>query len=1494
MPTRFGESTPIGHGGIATTLADGDYGEFTVLSGVITPRVSPLTVGSVTHGSEDFVIEAGSRTVSSWSEVEPILDSSFTGTVYFRSGVYDNDAYNFYNKQLSLTDITFEGDDPANRPELRKWSWSGASDPSFGAFRFRQLLFTKPHPTTGNFWGVEPASNNQLIYSTATMAELDVQDCEINGQLPVAGDGGVMVAAQTGVIATEDVAVLKVKNCDIHNLTFGLSVRANRLEIEGNEIYATHADGIAIQDGPSEGYIRNNHWRDIGCNPSYFHADFIQFQPQSGGDGIHGLDIYGNTCSPGRWIGEAFAQCDPAGTVTPVDFTGTTLTDAESGIELRANADSGNQAITLPDAATNEGRQFCFRRTTTSANTVSFTLSGSDTHEATVPDLTAAGEYFTFVSDGTSVWKTLPGGRRAYDYLRYSDATLGALEDGKRVMVDATAGSVDITLPTGTTVREYSIQRIFPATNTVRLLAPGGGTLNHHGADVASITMPMGYSVDVVYNDSTGKWDVTEDQTTMQGFFGNAHPQGNYSDIRFHGNILNVLSGHAVKLEQAVPGFEVFNNTIIRPLEDDANNDGVVGGYEGGISVAGNLNAEGATAETWSNVAVGQILLTAGASGKNNIGLGLDGTSTITSMTNHFAGSSRSDFRPVTRAEVIAAARPQASGPLDGTLIGALGTNDTNGYYNFATGAVNTGLPAPTLTSTVPADGETYGLDAPITLNFNQFISFGTGNITVYNETDSVAIQTFDVASPSGIAISNDALTITPSSNLPDAKIISVRIDATAIVGHYGEDYAGLSGTDYSFTSQDGAVTVFNQVNAVGSRLTKSGLDNGSAGATKFLFAIRMQREGTSNALSTVLDMHSGVQSVDMLFATAQLRLNLVNSSTISFRQSNAIPTTGSPETLLVTIDTAAATADAGVEVYLGDSDIKALATVTWTQNATVDLSGVTEAAILNRIEADRNLDGVVEFVYFDSPTTLPDITQQSVRDSFGSTQIGSDGSGPTGSQPLIYFTGAASVWNAGTNQGDGGNFTQAGTAFSDVSAPDTTAPVLSNFAVAANGQNEITVDFDVDEVGTAYYEVDLSAVTYTAADLQSSGTAVNVTTTGPQSTITIGSLSPGDTRHVAITAFDGAGNSAPVQTASATTVAANPTDITLSNSSVAENAAVGTTVGVFTATDPNPTAHTFALVSGTGDTDNASFQLDDETLMTNAVFDFETKSSYSIRVRATNQGGGTYEEAFTITITDVDEVAPTIVSASIEGNSTLRIVFSESVSYGGIVPVILSSGDTATATQGAAFAATTLQWNVSRAIETDEVIYAQLPVNVAQDTAGNQNASTVVAVTNNSTGPVVPTNVVVNSPAANEDILTGTPYTIDVVGNNGNTLDVEISTDGGTTFTALASAVASNGQITLSSPDHLGSVVLRFSEVTNLSNNATVTVQGTTTAPTVAPTVAAIVAGVEASQVGTDAATAATEVAKVPRASSALAAGGNFTRTKDSASSSTLTESLS
>ena len=97
------------------------------------------------------------------------------------------------------------------------------------------------------------------------------------------------------------------------------------------------------------------------------------------------------------------------------------------------------------------------------------------------------------------------------------------------------------------------------------------------------------------------------------------------------------------------------------------------------------------------------------------------------------------------------------------------------------------------------------------------------------------------------------------------------------------------------------------------------------------------------------------------------------------------------------------------------------------------------------------------------------------------------------------------------------------------------------------------------------------------------------------------------------------------------------PTDIALSSSDIDENEPIDTDIGTLSTTDADTgDTHTYSLVSGTGDTDNSSFTITGDTVKSNEVFDFETKSSYSIRVQTDDSNGGTYEKAFTITINDI------------------------------------------------------------------------------------------------------------------------------------------------------------------------------------------------------------------------------------------------------------------
>ncbi|MDP3929574.1 MAG: cadherin domain-containing protein, partial [Bacteroidota bacterium] len=118
------------------------------------------------------------------------------------------------------------------------------------------------------------------------------------------------------------------------------------------------------------------------------------------------------------------------------------------------------------------------------------------------------------------------------------------------------------------------------------------------------------------------------------------------------------------------------------------------------------------------------------------------------------------------------------------------------------------------------------------------------------------------------------------------------------------------------------------------------------------------------------------------------------------------------------------------------------------------------------------------------------------------------------------------------------------------------------------------------------------------------------------------------------------------------------PTDIQLNNNSIKENTPAGTQIGAFNALDEDgQETFVFSLASGSGDADNAAFTLIGSNLVSNSIFDFETKALYSIRVAVTDKLGATYEKIFVINVLDEIE-APTFGSDTFALSENSQIGF--------------------------------------------------------------------------------------------------------------------------------------------------------------------------------------------------------------------------------------------
>src|SRR5690625_1238720 len=120
-----------------------------------------------------------------------------------------------------------------------------------------------------------------------------------------------------------------------------------------------------------------------------------------------------------------------------------------------------------------------------------------------------------------------------------------------------------------------------------------------------------------------------------------------------------------------------------------------------------------------------------------------------------------------------------------------------------------------------------------------------------------------------------------------------------------------------------------------------------------------------------------------------------------------------------------------------------------------------------------------------------------------------------------------------------------------------------------------------------------------------------------------------------------------------------------LSHQSFRENQAIGSFVARMTAVDPDQERnHTFELVNGEGSDGNAAFTIDGNLLRTATLIDSEERSSYSIRIRATDWGEETVEKTFVLTVepSPPDQPGPGDLDLSfnppaMEGGGVLAVV---------------------------------------------------------------------------------------------------------------------------------------------------------------------------------------------------------------------------------------------
>jgi len=240
------------------------------------------------------------------------------------------------------------------------------------------------------------------------------------------------------------------------------------------------------------------------------------------------------------------------------------------------------------------------------------------------------------------------------------------------------------------------------------------------------------------------------------------------------------------------------------------------------------------------------------------------------------------------------------------------------------------------------------------------------------------------------------------------------------------------------------------------------------------------------------------------------------------------------------------------------------------------------------------------------------------------SLTVGEDAGAPSGAVGSLIsaFTGGITDVDSGASKGlaiTGSNQTNGiwyytrngGTTWTAVGTVSNTSALL----LADNASTRLYFAPNANYNGTSS-----AALTVRAWD-QTSGTAgTKVSTASNGGTTAFSSAT--DTVDVTVTAVNDA-----------------PVDLSLSANTVAENAANGTVVGTVSGTDPDTgDTKTYSFTDSAGGRFAINSSTGEITVADGTLLNYEAAANHSVTVRVTDAGGLTYDETFTINLTNVNE----------------------------------------------------------------------------------------------------------------------------------------------------------------------------------------------------------------------------------------------------------------
>lgn len=641
---------------------------------------------------------------------------------------------------------------------------------------------------------------------------------------------------------------------------------------------------------------------------------------------------------------------------------------------------------------------------------------------------------------------TWAGQQRMIDYLKFGVAREGTTVSvtGLQTWIDCDftdlANGVKFTPPGGATFEGCTFQRIYMDTIALGISSDGatGGPVTVRFNTIAQGFSRQGDPGDPhadmmlqMFMDDQGGTQTSVDwgPVTVEGnvvFDGNTRGHGQmilmadnpqniyYKDVRIVGNIgLSKLSTVGVQSEGMRNGY-IYRNTIARFTYDATDNAGTSVNCSITPPSAG-WNPVGEQTFFDSNIAESFSGMDGGVATGNGVALGSQGSSIpyATVFASPPTAAAGSGTWPTTRAGVVAAFSPTAG------YVGK-GAGGSDGYIDYAARTINTAM-EPVFVKFTNLSNQVAG--SAVSSEWRKILGGpATGTYTVSNGTvqfaDDVAGTGATAATTSGSYTRGKYMRL----NLTNSASGSTATTATITFnGTWARSFASTtaSAASYPVVAMDSATPdLFRRA-------------SGSLGADANVGTIALTRfkmAAPPGAVQTIFGSSSGTArvQVQLVGTTGKLRINLYNGTSQLWRiESNINVCDGVARDILVSWDTSQTTESAGRSVYI-DGLPDSSSAATWGTGGQV----VSYSASINAYQFGPATGNNIEIgAFYLNVAARVDLTDASNRAKFGADLIGTNGAGPTGSQPVIFLVGNDAQWNAGLNRGSGGVHSPVGAA---------------------------------------------------------------------------------------------------------------------------------------------------------------------------------------------------------------------------------------------------------------------------------------------------------------------------------------------------------------------------------------------------------------------------------------------------------------------------------